>query len=382
MKSFLIPSRLLWLGGSLLLAGVFGSQSEESHVNTRLRRQKRRNALAVEGGTGSRIPASNPTAFSGRNSYGYNDETRYYQNIQPPVYYETVETNAPIVAEIPTVAPSKSYGTSTGPTIVNEVPTQIPTIGTEVPTKGPTITPTIVTEVPTFTPTILTEEPSLGPTIVTEGPTFTPTIVTDDPTAGPTTIVPTDTGRPTLDPNAFILSLQEVPGICGGPVNGIGCANENPEDDPAGNPNDIVNCYNAEIAGVETPFSLNAIRVWIGDSTVLTPDLQVNVWVGNVNGTGPISNRLLYSEERFGYTFGENTFELNMGRLIFQANFCVGVTARSSNAGLRVMTDISGDGDSSYLRSPECGLENFTSLLDAGLQNDFCIEALVSSVNR
>jgi hypothetical protein len=183
------------------------------------------------------------------------------------------------------------------------------------------------------------------------------------------------------DPDQIILTYQEVTGVCSGTVNGIGCANEDPNDDPRGNPNDIVNCFDATSFGIGFPFSLDAVRVWIGDSTELTPDLQVNVWVGDLVNEGPIANRLLYSQEVFGYVFGENTFDLDMGNLIYHPDFCVGVTSRSSNAGLRIRTDSKGTGSASYLRSPECGINEFTSLSSAGLKKHFCIEALVSVGN-
>jgi len=421
MKNCSNHRRLLGLGGTLLIVISGSSQSEAAPSSPRLRRQKRRNAIAV-GGVDESIHqakavqyqniadaleeeaneatfAKDSPAVDGRNTHGrtsynyyytnpygndwnnyggtyggsYGDpyggsygnpygnpfpSDRYYQNV--PVSGYGTETSDPSSGYGSTVPPS--YGTSSD-------------YGASV-TEGPTMNPTILTEGPTMNPTILTEAPTMSPTIVTDGPTFGPTIVTEDPTPTPTTEEPTN--NPTGDENSVVFTYQSVAGICSGPPNGIGCANEDPEDPPAGNPNDIVNCYDAEQFGVSVPFSLNAVRVWIGDSAVLTPDLQVNVWVGDEGSGGPVEERLLYSEEQFGYTFGENTFELGMGRMIFQRNFCVGVTARSSNAGLRIMFDEGGFGESSYLRSPECGINNFISLFEAGLENDFCIEALVS----
>lgn len=477
MKNCSNRRRLLCLGGTFLLVMVTssGSHSEAAPTSPRLRKQKRRNAVEVDGteegfhqatvvqhrGIGHAFqegprrppPGPNSDAFSGR-SYTYYYEYPYgnnhggyygspygdpygnpYANPYGNTYgnpygntygntngnpYGNPYGNSGYYGDS-TISPSgdttngssgdeDGYGTgnngndgadniygdseseTSGPILgVTEEPTMSPTIVTELPTMNPTIVteepttnPTIVTEEPTMNPTIVTEDPTMTPTILTEGPTFSPIIVTPDPTVGVTpdpTItleIEEPTSGPTGEENSAVLTYQNVAGICGGPLNGIGCANEDPEDPPAGNPNDIVNCYDTAMFGVSVPFSLTAVRVWIGDSTVLTPDLQVNVWAGDDGSGGPVENRLLYSEEQFGYTFGENTFELNMGRMIFQRNFCVGVTARSTNAGLRIMFDEGGFGESSFLRSPECGIENFISLFEAGLENDFCIEALVS----
>ena len=69
--------------------------------------------------------------------------------------------------------------------------------------------------------------------------------------------------------------------------------------------------------------------------------------------------------------------------MIFSADFCVGVTARSTNAGLRIGTDDGGNGESSFLRSPACGVTDFLSFLDlfAVSTDGFCIEAIVTRVD-
>ena len=176
------------------------------------------------------------------------------------------------------------------------------------------------------------------------------------------------------------MTYQEVVGTCNGPANGIGCSTEDPNNDaPSGNPNDIVNCFNVTNFGVSVPFRLDFVRFWIGDSATLVPDLQLNIWVGNTE-VGPIANRLIYSEELFGFTVGENLFDVRMGARIRQSDVCIGITSRSTNAGLRVQAETPGLGENSFLRSPECGIVDFTSLSDLNLNLDFCIEALVSFV--
>ena len=367
MKCYSNPSRLFFVGAMLLTAEVWGSESEDSQTVTHLRRNKHRKALEVDENMhdtkpsqiqqfiSGQAPAKDQTGFSPRNQYGYgygygygSGNVGYYQNMQPPLlppppppgyYTGSYSGYYPPYTKMPPATPAPSVG----------VPTISPTFN---PTSSPTFTPTIITEDPTFTPTIITEEPSATPTAATPSPT--------------------------LGPDTVIFSLQDTAGVCNGA--GIGCSSD-PGDSPAGNPNDIVNCFNAADFGVSVPFSLTAVRVWIGDSPVLTPDLQVNVWMGFSDGSGP--DRLLYSEEQFGYTFGENNFQLRMARMIMSANFCVGVTARSTNAGLRIATDDGGTGDSSFLRSPACGVNEFLSLLDL-FQNSpdgFCIEAVVRREN-
>jgi len=368
-----ISRRLFWFGGAFLAMVVWGSQSEASPSSSHLREEKHRNTRAVNGLDGyihhagtiqlqEIAEATTPTSIYGKN-------VRYHSTIESPVY---LETETPIMSPL-TPAPTTEMTpelTFSPESTVNDIPTTLnPTMVTSNPTVG-TLSPTMTT----FDPTIGT----LSPTITTSNPTvgtLSPTITTFDPTT--VTLNPTtNTDSPTVTPpDTAVLSYQNVAGLCGGESNGIGCANDSPDDASSGNPNDIVNCYDVTLFGVEPPFTLDSIRVWIGDSTTLTPDLRVQVWVGNPGG-GPISERLLYSEELFDYSVGENKFDLNMVGLL-QTNICVGVTALSANAGLRIQTDNGGAGEASFLRSPECGLDEFISLFDVGLTNDFCIEALV-----
>ena len=227
--------------------------------------------------------------------------------------------------------------------------------------------------------------PSTGsPTTSDASPTETPssrsTLVpsaiilgTEDPTVANITPEPT-----VVNSNSNVLSYQDQRGICSGAANGIGCASEDPEEQLSGNPNEIVNCFNVTEFGVELPFMIDSVRFWIGSSSPPPPDLELNVFAGTKEN-GPDSNILLYSQQLFGYTTGINTITTTMDVMIFLSSFCVGVTSRSSDAGLRIQTDDLGIIDNaSYLRSPECGIANFTSLGDVGLTNDFCIKALVS----
>eukprot|EP00534_Pseudo-nitzschia_fraudulenta_P005401 CAMPEP_0201190818 /NCGR_PEP_ID=MMETSP0851-20130426/140996_1 /ASSEMBLY_ACC=CAM_ASM_000631 /TAXON_ID=183588 /ORGANISM="Pseudo-nitzschia fraudulenta, Strain WWA7" /LENGTH=225 /DNA_ID=CAMNT_0047476863 /DNA_START=128 /DNA_END=805 /DNA_ORIENTATION=- len=179
--------------------------------------------------------------------------------------------------------------------------------------------------------------------------------------------------------DSVVLTFQSIPGVCRGPTNGIGCASD-PSDGLSGNPNHLANCFDVAEFGVTVPFELDAIRFWIGDSSPPPPDLQLNIWPGSPL-FGPISNVMLYSQELSGYVPGENIFETDMDVIIFQNSFCIGLTSQTLDAGLRIQTDDSGqmmvDGGS-YLRSPTCGVPEFISLEEAGLTNDFCIEALVT----
>ena len=355
IKRDLISSRLFWFGGAFMAIVVWGTHSEASPSSSHLREGKHRNTRAVNGldgnihhagtiqlqeiaepieeGNDATTLTSDPTSFSARHIFG--KHIRYHSTILSPVY---LKTETPIMSPL-TPAPTTEITpelTFSPESIANDIPTTLnPTIGT-------------------LSPTMVTPNPTIG--------TLSPTTNTDSPTVTP--------------PDTVVLSYQNVEGLCGGESNGVGCANESPDIASSGNPNDVVNCYDVTLFGVEPPFTLDSIRVWIGDSTTLTPDLRLQVWAGNPGG-GPISNRLLYSEELFDYSVGENKFELNMVGLLLQTNICVGITALSANAGLRIQTDNGGAGEASYLRSPECGLDDFISLFDVGLTNDFCIEALV-----
>ncbi|OEU19342.1 hypothetical protein FRACYDRAFT_235389 [Fragilariopsis cylindrus CCMP1102] len=184
-----------------------------------------------------------------------------------------------------------------------------------------------------------------------------------------------------LPSGATVLSFQDVPGVCNGPTNGIGCASVDPDTETVGgNPNDIVNCFNIDLFDVSIPFQIESVRFWIGESAAVPTDLKINVFAGNA-ADGPMESVLLYTEEVFGYTFGENTADLSMDLMIFQEEFCVGISSTDANSGLRIQTDNKNEvNDGSYLKSPACGIEQFQSLTDVGLTNDFCIEALVSNI--
>ena len=66
--------------------------------------------------------------------------------------------------------------------------------------------------------------------------------------------------------------------------------------------------------------------------------------------------------------------------MTFSNSVCVGVRATASNGGLRIAFDDGGTGESSFLRSPECGVTDFASLNDLFLEtvDVFCIEAIVT----
>ena len=177
-----------------------------------------------------------------------------------------------------------------------------------------------------------------------------------------------------------VLTFQEIPGVCNGPVNGVGCASVDPDtNEPGGNPNAIVNCFNINEFEVTIPLQLESIRFWIGESAALPPDLRINVYAGT-QANGPMDNIILYSEELFGYVLGENLVDLDTPLLVFQEQFCVGVASIAPDGGLRIKTDVSGEmDDGSYLKASACGINEFQSLNDVGLMNDFCIEAFVSN---
>jgi len=177
-----------------------------------------------------------------------------------------------------------------------------------------------------------------------------------------------------------VLTFQEIPGVCNGPVNGVGCASVDPDtNEPGGNPNAIVNCFNINEFEVTIPLQLESIRFWIGESAALPPDLRINVYAGT-QANGPMDNIILYSEELSGYVLGENLVDLDTPLLVFQEQFCVGVASIAPDGGLRIKTDVSGEmDDGSYLKASACGINEFQSLNDVGLMNDFCIEAFVSN---
>jgi hypothetical protein len=172
------------------------------------------------------------------------------------------------------------------------------------------------------------------------------------------------------------LSLQDTQGICNGPANGVGCASETDEM-KGGNPNDIVNCFNVESVGLSAPFRLSAIRFWIGDSSGAPSDLKLRVWEGTVSG-GPSMN-VLHTQDLVGFAVGENNAVVNSDVLIFETEFCVGVTSTSMDDGLRIQTDSGQVNSASWLMSPRCGLPEFQTLAGIGVVGDFCIEAMVTA---
>jgi hypothetical protein len=235
---------------------------------------------------------------------------------------------------------------------------------------------------------LIVDKPSVDEPSVDEPSVDEPSV--DEPSVDEPNVEEPNVDEPNVDePNvdepltlgATVLSFQDVPGVCNGPANGVGCASVDPNTEMAGgNPNDIVNCFNIDQFDVSIPFQLETVRFWIGESAALPTDLKINVFAGT-SADGPMDGVMLYTEELFGYTFGENTADLGMDLMIFQEEFCVGISSTDANSGLRIQTDITGEmNDASYLKSPACGIEQFQSLTDAGLMNDFCIEALVSNI--
>merc|ERR1711865_262078 len=94
-----------------------------------------------------------------------------------------------------------------------------------------------------------------------------------------------------------------------------------------------------------------------------------------------MENIILYSQDLSGYAMGENSVNLDTDLLVFQEQFCVGVASIATDGGLRIRTDVTGRMDeASYLKAPACGIDEFRSLNDVDLMNDFCIEVLVSNV--
>eukprot|EP00536_Pseudo-nitzschia_multiseries_P011233 jgi/Psemu1/28270/gm1.28270_g len=324
----------------------------------------------------AKTPEGNSTTFASR-YYKYSGAQYYFvARPYPEVPNDQIPPN-PSTA-VPTLTPTRGVTLSPEPraTLSPEPQiTNIPVTQAPSPTTSPTTSPTI-------SPTI---SPNISPT---RPPTFNPTAFipfTNAPsTRNPVTQAPQIST--TNDPNIevpisdIVLSYQENIAFCSGPPTGIGCASEDPNEQLSGNPNDLINCYNAEEFGVESPFQVNAVRFWIGDSSPPPPDMLVNIFSGSKE-LGPTNDGiLLYSQQIFGYKTGENIVTLTRDLMLFQLSFCVGVTSRSPDGGLRIQTDDEGETDGgSYLRSPECGINVFTSLIDAGLPQDFCIEVLVTN---
>mmetsp|Transcript_1006 Transcript_1006/g.2322 ORF Transcript_1006/g.2322 Transcript_1006/m.2322 type:complete len:441 (-) Transcript_1006:163-1485(-) len=297
---------------------------------------------------------TNSTLSARNNQYGVDSNAAdpYNLNLQVP-------------SQSNTIAPTPSTGIVDpfiGLTFSPE-PTEA-TFSTPSPSEAATFNPWTESPTTKIPPTMLPTT-GISPIPITDSPSIF-ILASDAPSTSPT-------------PNLSILTYQDVRGICSGSTNGIGCASEDPNEQLSGNPNEIVNCYNVTEFDIGIPFQIDAVRVWIGDSSPPPPDLQLNVFAGTKEN-GPTNDIILYSQQLFGYTAGENTFAISMDVMIFQTNFCVGVTSRSTNSGLRIQTDGSGeDNEASYLRSPECGIVNFMSLTNVGLvENAFCIEALVS----
>jgi hypothetical protein len=167
--------------------------------------------------------------------------------------------------------------------------------------------------------------------------------------------------------------LQSEVGVCGGDTSGVGCA-DIAGNGSEGNPNDIVNCYDVTEFGGSAPFSLESVRFWIGDSVPLPSDLSIRLWNGTVDG-GP-TDEILLTQELSVYDIGENTVDLNSSLDIVSNEICVGLFSANITEGLRIQTE-NGLGDKSFVLAPNCGAEEFTSLLGFGLGGTFCIEAFV-----
>jgi hypothetical protein len=334
----------------------------------------------------------------------------------PPMVYTIPPTQPPMVYTIPPTVQTSS------PTPPPKVYTNPPTVTTSSPTVYIYPTPPPYANAATYTPTeriVPTDPPTVKPTIyyvpvgnptnvpVSEPPAQPSTSVpvseppaqpstslpVSEPPAQPSTTVPEPTtsqpsatvpvSNPTVQPSAVVpekiervLSVQETEGVCNGPSNGVGCASES-EEMQGGNPNDIANCFDVTTVGLAVPFELTAVRFWVGDSADLPADLSIRVWEGTV-ATGPTMN-VLYTQELSGFTSGQNNVFLTSELLIFQTEFCVGVTSVSMDDGLRVQTDGGDMQSNSFIMSPRCGITEFRSLTDIMVMGDFCIEAFVSS---
>ncbi|KAL3919488.1 MAG: hypothetical protein SGILL_003727 [Bacillariaceae sp.] len=287
-------------------------------------------------------------------------------------------TRAPITPRSPppTAAPTKA------PTVAPTPPPTVyvmPSVGpTEAPTKAPTKAPT---NQPTPQPTVYVA-PTAAPYEQTQ---------TYPPTPKPTNFVyPTpDSGSGATDPSGnvdeggiegMVLSNQGTPGTCSGPSNGVGCASESQEMQ-GGNPNDIVNCFDVTTLGLTAPFELKAVRFWVGDSSLPPADLSIQVWQRSADGAGP-SDTNLYNQDLVGYIPGANTATLTTPLTVTDQEFCVGVKSASMTDGLRIQTDSGTTDGASYIKSPRCGLPDFTSLNEIAGPGDFCIEAMVAPSTR
>ena len=141
-----------------------------------------------------------------------------------------------------------------------------------------------------------------------------------------------------------------------------------------GNPNDAVNCYDISTIGESPPFTIDAVRFWLGDSIPLPGDLSVRIWSGTVQ-EGP-SDEILLNQELNNFVFGENTANLDTPIEIDTNEVCIGLFSENIMDGLRVQAE-QGDGDQSFTLAPECGVDEFGSLSSFGFSLNYCIEALV-----
>ena len=382
-----LPRRLFWLGSATLLAFTHGSHTETPPYNNSLRRERRRNTGAVtaldehihHAGTmhfqefagaiaenkNVDDTANTSNAMSTATTVTSTSNNRKRANTNTKMRLGPTSNSAP-TPERSIIRKSFRYPTNTNANIVDSQEFM--------PAPPDTARTSSSDRINSFPPTgyPFTQEGLLENSRDEFLDTVDRSIITDD--TQDISFIDLNDDKDT----SVILTYQNSAGICGDPGPGVGCANEQPNaENPKGNPNDIVNCYDVTEFGVEIPFGFDSIRFWIGDSTAVPPDLQLKIWVRTPGG-GPISSRLLYSQPLLGHTLGENIFDIDYGALVRQSNICIGVTSTSVDAGLRIQTDPGGVGEASYIRSPACSVDDFTSLFDAGLKNNFCIEALVS----
>jgi len=399
---------------TLVVDGLEEEFTLETSLDTRALEETDMTGKAVHSLPASPTPSPSPASYP-------TNSARYYPEVKdpyPPPEPQVPQTTPPIDPRTtpPTNPPTPSPITSPPSASLSSI-SMVPTFSKTTESPSNITTPTIVpstntssTDIPTAAPSITNTTsstvapsvevlPSGGPTsgspttkpdttVPTTGPgTITPTSkpATTAPTTSPDTITPTTkpvttTTAPTTS-EATVLTLQDIAGVCSGPVNGIGCASIDPNTNMAGgNPNDIVNCFDVNEFDITIPFFLDTVRFWIGDSNVAVPtSLGMKVFAGTV-ADGPMEGVVLYSQDiTTGYAAGENSADLDMDLMIFQDQFCVGISSTATDSGLRIQTDTTGRMDeASYLKSPACGIEKFQSLSDAGLMDDFCIEALVS----
>jgi hypothetical protein len=242
------------------------------------------------------------------------------------------------------------------------------------PSGQPSLTPSGQPSVaPSGQPTPApTDQPSLAPTgqptpETSDPPTIAPIMqpLTDAPSAAPT---------PRFDFSG-ILSLQASFGVCAvNSTNGIGCARTS--SGAAGNPNDIVNCFDVKALGGSAPFSLDAVRFWIGTSVALPADLLVRAWTSVDGRPGTV----LHEQALVGFLPGMNMFNLTNPPEIQSDTFCVGVASEDTSSGLRIQNEADlGGGFQSFILSPRCGVDEFQTLSNLTFSGSFCIEAFVSS---